>query len=130
MQFIKLAGPFIVLSQLTDLLTCNSTIVCSNLGPDIAVSLGCWLLDQIAALFGSCLTLSFSPVSTLSTNISSCCCFVFTGNSFVFDKGTLLDDALLELEKARIAGIEVEARARRVRSSAARLCAVESIVMW
>lgn len=47
---------------------CISIMVCSNLGPDIAFSLGFWLRDHFPSLFGACITLNFSAVSTLSCN--------------------------------------------------------------
>ena len=65
--------------------TCSSMIVCSNLGPDIATSLGCWLRDQTPRRLGACATLISSPFSADSTNLPSAApCFI-TGTSFVFD---------------------------------------------
>lgn len=61
---------------------CNSIIVCSNLGPDIAFALGFWLLDQIADLFGACVTLKLSACSTLSEILASLC-GVSIGNSLL-----------------------------------------------
>lgn len=43
-------------------------IVCSNLGPTMALSLGCWLRLQMLGLFGACSCLFFSPSSGLSTS--------------------------------------------------------------
>lgn len=48
----------------------------------------------------------------------------------VFETFGTFDDALLEIDKARKELIGADARARRARSSAARLLAVESILKW
>jgi hypothetical protein len=45
------------------MLTCHSIIVCSNRGPLIAFSLGCWLGDHFVARFGACICRRFSPSS-------------------------------------------------------------------
>lgn len=42
-------------------------IVCSNLGPTIALLLGCWLLAHVVSLFGACNCRCFSPSSADST---------------------------------------------------------------
>jgi len=50
---------------------CNSMIVCSNLGPLIAFSLGFWLRDQTVALFGACATLLSSAAVVFSCKRAS-----------------------------------------------------------
>ena len=60
-------------------------IVCSNLGPTIACSLGLWLLLQIPVLFGACMVLIFSASSTVSTSGESCEPIGLVGVAFVAD---------------------------------------------
>lgn len=51
--------------------TCASMMVCSNLGPVMATSLGCWFLLQIPALLGACSSLFFSPSTSISCSGAS-----------------------------------------------------------
>lgn len=48
-------------------------MVCSNLGPDMALALGFWLLDQVASLFGACEVRRLSASSTFSCNAADDC---------------------------------------------------------
>lgn len=66
-------------------LTCCSIIVCSNLGPDIANSLGIWLLDHTLFLFGACIDLLSSAISTFSCKGVSPMPTAVIGVSFVLD---------------------------------------------
>lgn len=66
--------------------TCNFIVVCSNLGPVIATSLGFCRLDHTIALFGACMVLARSATSgcsssallsgsvSLSTGTTAGCC--------------------------------------------------------
>lgn len=59
-------------------------MVCSNLGPDIALARGFWLRDQVSFLFGDCILLTSSASSTVSCNASLLKGFSI-GSSFVFE---------------------------------------------
>ena len=65
--------------------TCASMIVCSNLGPVIATSLGCWFLLQTPALFGACIDLFFSPSGSISCSGASRAPIEVTGVWSVID---------------------------------------------
>lgn len=69
----------------TGMPTWDSIIVCSNLGPVIASSLGIWLRDQGLALLGACNCLALSPSVTISCNGASEAPMESTGVSSVFD---------------------------------------------
>lgn len=64
-------SPLFQFTQKAKTHTCSSIIVCSNLGPTIALLLSCWLRLQTVALLGACITLFFSPSSTLSCRVRS-----------------------------------------------------------
>lgn len=55
-----------ILFQAENCHTCASIIVCSNLGPDIPSSRGCWLGAQVVARFGACSCRACSPASGAS----------------------------------------------------------------
>jgi hypothetical protein len=60
-------------------------IVCSNLGPVIALSLGCWLLDHIFDRLGACSCRCLSPSSALSCSTPSWAPNAVTPISLVFE---------------------------------------------
>lgn len=65
--------------------TCTSMIVCSNLGPDMAISRGIWLRDHTSFLFGACITLLFSASEAYSCSGWSPTPILSTATSLVLD---------------------------------------------